>query len=121
MNRFHFKFPGNWCTSNNGETIIGVRNICVVPRRRKIEFDLSVRKYLRKAFEDLKNKKEIKDKIDYYPNINKTNDELYDLLKDETEKGEVSCHIISWLDKTHDLRELFRDIRIQMKSRKNII
>lgn len=54
MNRFHFKFPGNWCTSNNGETIIGVRNISVVPRRRKIEFDLSVRKYLRKVFEDLK-------------------------------------------------------------------
>ena len=42
------------------------------------------------------------------------------MLKDETEKGEVFCHIISWLDNTHDLRELFRDIRIQMKKQFDI-
>ena len=37
------------------------------------------------------------------------------MLENEKDKGEVSCHIISWLNNTHDLRELFRDIRIQMK------
>lgn len=27
INRYHFKFPGNWITSNNGEKIVGVRDI----------------------------------------------------------------------------------------------
>lgn len=112
MNRYYFKYPGNWITANNGETIIGVRNISVVPRRRKLEFTLSIRKYLRVEFEALRLKKENKVEV----NINKSNDELYAMLGEKF-KGEVSCHIISWLDNTHDLRELFRDIKAQLKSR----
>ena len=27
INRYYFDFPGNWITSNNGETVIGLRNI----------------------------------------------------------------------------------------------
>ena len=112
MNRFYFDFPGHWMTANNGENIIGIRNITINPRRRKIEFDLSVRKYLRKAFYDKKYEK-INDK---QPNLHKTTDEIYELLK-PNEKGEVMAHIVSRLGNKDDLRKLYADIRSQMKVR----
>lgn len=113
INRYYFNFPGNWATANNGETIIGVRSISIVPRRRKIEFDLSVRKYLRKAFNDKRIEKDDKQK---QPNLYKTTDEIYELLE-PSEKGEVMAHIVSWLDSEDDLRTLYKDIRLQMKYR----
>lgn len=103
--RYWFNFPPEWSTANRGESIIGVRNIYTIARRRKLEFDLSVRKYLRSAFDELKTKKE---------NENKNNDEIYNLL-DEKQKGEVSTHIISWLATDKDLRDLFEDIIITLK------
>lgn len=104
-NRYYFNFPAEWSTSNRGESIIGVRNIKMVARKRKIEFDLSIRKYLRDSFNILKEKEENKDKTD---------DEIYDMLG-EKEKGEITCHIISWLDPEEDLRKLFYDVRNQLK------
>ena len=99
-NRYWFYFPPEWSTANRGESIIGVRKIYTIARRRKLEFDLSIRKYLRSAFDVLKSKNE---------NKNKTNDEIYDMLT-EKQKGEVSTHIISWFSTNNDLRKLFEDI-----------
>ena len=103
FNRYYFDFPHEWCTANRGETIIGVRNINMLARRRKLEFDLRVRKYLRCTFDDLKNK-----------NPDKTNDEIYDMLT-EKQKAEVSSKIISWLGTEHDFRKLFDDVEKQIK------
>ena len=104
-NRYWFNFPPEWSTSNRGESIVGVRNIYTIARRRKLEFDLSIRKYLRSAFDELKSKEE---------NQNKNDDEIYDMIEDK-HKGEVSTHIISWLATDKDLRDLFEDIIYVLK------
>ena len=104
-NRYWFNFPPEWSTSNRGESIVGVRNIYTIARRRKLEFDLSIRKYLRSAFDEIKEKEE---------NQNKTNDEIYDMIEDK-HKGEVSTHITSWLSTENDLRKIFEDIIITLK------
>ena len=72
-NRYWFNFPPDWSTSNRGESIVGVRNIHVIARRRKVEFDLSIRKYLSSAFDEIKAKEE---------NMNKSNDEIYDMIEE---------------------------------------
>ncbi|KAK8889367.1 hypothetical protein M9Y10_034113 [Tritrichomonas musculus] len=73
--------------------------------RRKLEFDFSIRKYLRSDFD--KKKKE---------NPNKSIDQIYDLLPDKS-KIEVSSHIISWFSTENDMRKLFDDIHEQMKKK----
>ena len=50
LNRYYFNFPAEWCTSNRGETIIGVRNIFTMPRRRKLEYNIGIRKYFRNDY-----------------------------------------------------------------------
>lgn len=98
LNRYYFKFPADWITSNRGESIIGVRNIFMVPRRRKLEFNLGIRKYYR---ED-------------YNRISKAHPEygldlVYDSI-DEERKSETSFNVISWLPSDKDLREVFKDL-----------
>ena len=46
-NRYYFDFPGNWITSNNGETIIGIRNIGIIKAKRKLKFTLRIAKLLK--------------------------------------------------------------------------
>ena len=104
-NRFYFNYPPQWCTANKGESIIGVRNIYVNTRRRKLDFELSVRKYYRKDFDELANKAENKDK---------SIDDIYNLIPDYR-KSEVSYNIISRLGTEHDLREVFKDVRGEME------
>ena len=104
-NRFYFNYPAQWCTANKGESIIGVRNIYVNARRRKLDFELSVRKYYRKDFDELASKDENKDK---------SIDEIYDLMP-AYRKSELSYNITSWLGTEHDLREVFKDVREEME------
>ena len=106
-NRYYFNFPQEWCTANRGESIVGVRNIWMIAHRRKLEFDFSIRKYLRKDFDELKAKEEYKDF---------TNDQIYDELPEKS-KIEVSSHIISWFSTDNDMRKLFDDIHEQMKKK----
>ena len=47
LNRYYFNFLAEWCTSNRGESIVGVRNIFMNSRRRKLEFNIGIRKYHR--------------------------------------------------------------------------
>lgn len=105
-NRFYFNYPAQWITSNKGESIIGVRNIYINARRRKLEFELSIRKYFRKDFDELKAKDE---------NKNKSNDEIYNMIS-EYRKSEITYNVKSWLGTEHDLRNLFYDISTQMES-----
>ncbi len=101
-NRFYFNYPAQWCTANKGESIIGVRNIYINARRRKLEFKLYVRKYYRHDFDNLQ-------KLNPDMNI----DEIYKLIE-EYRKSEVSYNIVSWLATDRDLREVFSDVQEQM-------
>ncbi|KAK8895893.1 hypothetical protein M9Y10_013779 [Tritrichomonas musculus] len=104
-NRYYFNFPADWLTSNRGESIVGIRNINMLARRRKIEFDLSIRKYLRCVYNKLKKE-----------NPTKTKEEIISMMDDKY-KGEITVHIISWLGTEHDFRKLFDDIKAQLRQR----
>lgn len=45
-----------------------------------------------------------------------TSTELFELLT-EKQKAQVKCHVVSWLSPEDDFRELFKDIRHQLKKR----
>ena len=74
------------CTSNRGESIIGVR--------RKIEFTLGVRKYRRDDYNALKR-----------DNPKFTDDQIYRAIE-EDKKSEVFFSINSWLNQQNDLSEV---------------
>ena len=50
-NRYYFDFPGNWVTSNKGETIIGIRNIWMIKPKRRLDFILRLFKIKRESHE----------------------------------------------------------------------
>ena len=77
-------------------------------RRRKLDFDFSIRKYLRKDFDELKVKKE---------NNDLNNDEIYDLL--DKSKIELTILVISWLSTENDMRKIFDDINSQINEKFN--
>ena len=96
-NRFYFNFPESWATADKGESIIGVRNIYINARRRKLDFTLYIRKYYRDDFNKIKNE-----------NPKLSNDEVYNKIS-SNRKSIISCKITSWLGVEHDLREIFND------------
>lgn len=96
-NRYYFKFPEEWCTSNRGESIVGVRNIFMNPRRRKLEYTVGVRKYHRKDYDRLERE---------YPG----NTELIYANIDPRRKSQTSFRVVSWLPSDKDLREIFIDL-----------
>lgn len=100
-NRFHFNFPAEWCTSNRGETIIGVRSIWMMPRRRIFTLKIGIRKYL---YEDYLN-----NRFKY-----KTFNEMFNAI-DSNRKSELIVDVKSWLPVEKDLRETWKDIREQLK------
>ena len=48
--RYYFNFPQEWCTSNRGESIVGVRNIFMLARKRRLEFKIKARKYYKEDY-----------------------------------------------------------------------
>ena len=95
INRYYFNFPGNWVTSNNGEIIVGVRDIWLVHKRRKLELTLLIYKAL---------------KSDYNKYGNAENDQY--LTKDIQDKlGKylkvLAVPIIDWISVDGDLRGFF--------------
>ena len=97
-NRYYFNFPAEWCTSNRGESIIGVRNIFMNPRRRKLKFTIDVRKYHREDYDNI---------YEEHPEYGL--DLIYKQLPQER-KSETSFDVISWLPSDKDLREIFKDL-----------
>ena len=97
-NRYYFNFPAEWCTSNRGESIIGVRNIFINPRRRKLKFTIDVRKYHREDYDNI---------YEEHPEYGL--DLIYKQLPQER-KSETSFDVISWLPSDKDLREIFKDL-----------
>ena len=109
LNRYYFNFPAEWCTSNRGETIIGVRNIFTMPRRRKLEYNIGIRKYFRND----------------YNKIAKAHPEYgLDLIYDEIDpdrKSETSFNVVSWLPSDKDLREVFKDLNDSASAKFKIV
>ena len=97
LNRYYFNFTAEWCTSNRGESIVGVRNIFMNPRRRKLKFNIGIRKYHRKRYDEIHKAHEDYDL-----------DSVFKQIKPEY-KSETSFDIISWLPSDKDLRKLFKD------------
>lgn len=119
MNRYYFNFPGNWITSNNGEIIVGIRDIWLVARRRKLEFSLEIVKCTKKIFSKIKNdlKTESIKEIIY---------ELRALKEDQTPKYNIDedynvnvIKVIDWLSTEGDLRGLFNSVNESLKSHIN--
>ena len=90
--RWWFMFPDSWTTSNIGEKIIGIRCIWLMHNRRKLQFTLSLQKYL------------------YYDNGTGAA-EVY-----EPSLNLLDVKITSWLPVDRDLREVYIDIIKQLKS-----
>ena len=65
INRYYFNFPGNWVTSNNGEIIVGVRDIWLIHKRRKFKITIEIAKFLKETYlsvrDDLKKDKQLYD------------------------------------------------------------
>ena len=104
-NRYYFNFPQEWCTSNRGESIIGVRNIFMLARSRKIEFTLGVRKYRRDEYDKLK-----------HDNPLFSYEQLWKYLEDD-HKSEVFISINSWLNRENDFSEVWNDIQSAIEAK----
>ena len=98
LNRCYFNFPAEWCTSNRGESIVGVRNIFMNPRRREFKFSLDIRKYHREDYDDY---------INTYGDYGL--DFVFKQIPPER-KSETSFDVISLLPSDNDLREIFKDV-----------
>ena len=108
-NRYYFNFPAEWCTSNRGESIIGVRNIFMNPRRRKLKFNVSIRKYHREDYDNI---------YEEHPEYGL--DLIYKQLPQER-KSETSFDVISWLPSDKDLREIFKDLNAAAASHFEVV
>lgn len=98
LNRYYFNFPADWITSNRGESIIGVRNIFMMPRRRKLKFTIGIRKYHKEDYDDY---------------VNTYGDYGLDFVfkqLPEYRKSETTISVISWLQNDADLRAIFKDL-----------
>ena len=112
FNRYYFNFPAQWSTSNRGESIIGVRNIWLLPRTRKIEFKLSIRKYYKSDY----------DKILYSHNVHSEEaDDLYYSEIPKERKSEVTCKITSWLTYENDFRQLWKDVNDAVRAAFDVV
>ncbi len=50
FNRYYFNYPAEWKTSDTGEPIVGLRSIWIHKKKRKLEFQLCIRKYRKSTF-----------------------------------------------------------------------
>ena len=110
MNRYYFNYPGNWITSNRGESIVGIRSMWLVSRRRKLEFRISLVKFKKKDFIE---RGFTETNLVYPDNFEKI------LSVFEKEKKEVyycDFKVVDWISTENDLRGLFNAINSAYKS-----
>ena len=110
FNRYYFNFPADWCTANVGEKIIGVRNIFMLARKRRIEYTMTLRKYYKEDFDKYSSR-------DYNPSEPNIFDYTIFTSKDidDNRKSEVTFQVISHLHAEHDLSEYAHDLYIKLE------
>ena len=96
FNRYYFNFPQEWCTANHGEAIIGVRNIFMLARRRRLEFTITIRKYYKSDYTSKNDNVE----FDY---------DCYNRI-DDKRKSSVKVKCVIWLDATDYFKDYFRGL-----------
>ena len=102
-NRYYFNFPQEWCTSNRGESIVGVRNMWLIARRRKIEFTITIAKFQKKYFNI----------VEGNDTTSKINNMIL-LYKDNIKVKDVK--VIDWMSIEGDFRGFFNAIHTSIKN-----
>ena len=97
FNRYYFNFPQTWTTSNRGESIIGVRNIFMLARKRRLEYTISVRKYLKSDYNLYASRERDDYETVFYPHF-------YSDIPEER-KSEISVNVLTWFEAEQDFRE----------------
>lgn len=105
FNRFYFNFPGDWSTSNKGETIVGVRSMWLVSKRRKLEFTIRIAKYVKKMFQSI---------VGNTTNEKITNMQTSDGYKNSIKIKEIK--VIDWLSTERDFRGFFEAVHNSLKN-----
>ena len=96
VNTYIFKYPKEWLTSDKGEMIIGVRTFWFDIRRRKLKYRFKIRKYLKYAYQKIK---------DEHPDW--TDDEIYkNIPTDKSAYVEFDC--VYWLPVEEDRRGIWK-------------
>lgn len=117
FNRYYFDYPPEWKTSDTGEPIVGLRSIWIHKKKRKLEFQLCMRKYTKSAF-----LKVLKSKVPKYANAqtiqdiidNPPTDDEVDMTVQAMNEGEISTVNIPvecYIDTHDDFVKLWHDVR----------
>ena len=105
MNRFYFNFPAEWCTSNKGESVIGVRSMWLLARRRKLEVTIKIAKIDKKTYESK-----------LHGNVN---DQTVPVMNWKSLEGYGHCiqfKVIDWVSVDGDLRGFFDAVNDAFRS-----
>ena len=103
FNRYYFNFPQEWCTSNRGESIVGVRNMWLIARRRKLEFTITLAKFEKQYF----------DKVEGNDTTSKINNMMIS-YKDNIKVKDIK--VIDWVSIEGDFRGFFDAIHKSLQN-----
>lgn len=119
FNRYYFNYPPEWKTSDTGEQIIGLRSIWIHKKKRKLEFQLCIRKYRKSSF--LKALKAtvpryanvVDNDLDYLMNDLPTDDEVDKAVQvmNESEISTANIPVECYIDTHDDLVKLWHDVK----------
>ena len=104
MNRYYFNFPAEWCTANKGESIVGVRSMWLVNRRRKLEVTIKIAKIRKTIYEET-----LEGKV--------TDQTVPEKDREEFEENAymLQFKVIDWVSVDGDLRGFFDAVNSAMK------
>lgn len=104
FNRYYFNFPPEWCTANRGESIIGVRNMWLISKRRKLEFTITIAKYKKQSFNEVEGAN--------------TNTKIINMLSMQGYKDNLEIRdfvVVDWISTEGDFRGFFDAIDKSIK------
>lgn len=117
FNRYYFNYPAEWKTSDTGEPIVGLRSIWIHKKKRKLEFQLCIRKYTKADM-----LKQLQANVPRYQNItsleqlinNPPTDNEIEIAVSKIPNGKIStCNLpIECYINTHDdFIKLWQDVK----------
>ena len=104
VNTYSFPYPKEWLTADKGEMIIGVRTVYMIKIRRKLEYRIKIRKYVKEDYNKL---------VKLYPDW--SYEQIYESI-DDSNKASIEFDCVSWIPVEDDLREIYVDLIDQAKS-----
>ena len=116
FNRYYFNYPAEWKTSDAGEPIVGLRSIWIHKKKRKLEFQLCIRKYTKdNLLKQLRNKVERDQNMtDFHQLLDQppTDDEIEIAVRGIPDSEITTCNIPieCYLNTTDDFTKLWHDV-----------